>query len=424
VLLALHPIDHMACQTFTCFTPLTEKKPQVIIVDERRGIGARLPRSEVTGLAMGLLHVEHWAILSGGQTLMLVALGLLATHVLVSRVPPRALYGLWLLVFVRLVVPWTPSISPRALPWLGHAWTVVADLWSPRPVAPRLLDPFEPLTGRPLEWAFIIWAIGVVVILSIRGAANWRWYRRIRRARPVDLTQSAGIATIPVFETSAVDRPVQVGVIRPRLLVPASLLQGLTEDEWSHVLLHEGSHARHRDLTVLWLVQTVCAFYWFNPAVWLALTRLSEARELAADYDALHALSSPTAARDYANTLVHLLDEPDGHPPMWSTTAGIGSTFAVYHRRVTQILRYGRPRQVWPAVLAAVVMLTVGISVGIPPLRPLIRTTFSLTPIASSPTPGRDEVYLGAGTQGWLGRSGTRTKSGELDPGLLGGHER
>ena len=56
--------------------------------------------SEVTELDMGLLHLEHWAIILGGQTIILVALVMLANHFLVSRTPPRWIYGLWLLVFV------------------------------------------------------------------------------------------------------------------------------------------------------------------------------------------------------------------------------------------------------------------------------------------------------------------------------------
>jgi beta-lactamase regulating signal transducer with metallopeptidase domain len=199
---------------------------------------------------------------------------------------------------------------------------------------------------------------------------------------------------VPVLETPAVDSPLLVGLIRPRLLVPAGLLGRLTEDEWTHVLLHERSHVRHGDLLAQWAVDTVCTLFWFNPAVWIARRGLAAARESRADLDALHALPAGAGPHAYAQTLIKMLEEQATgfRPP--STTVGMGSTARGYERRLGAILHASRYRRRWPAIVVALVMIGISMSAGLGPRHAGHRTSIALVPHSAARPRGTVAIYL------------------------------
>ena len=94
--------------------------------------------------------------------------------------------------------------------------------------------------------------------------------------------------------------PMTWGSIRPRILLPREALAWPAERR-SSVLLHELGHiGRHDSLGTL-IAQAVCALYWANPLVWIALQQMRLAQEQACD-DLV--LCNGGAATSYAHTLL------------------------------------------------------------------------------------------------------------------------
>ena len=108
--------------------------------------------------------------------------------------------------------------------------------------------------------------------------------------RPVRLLQSERAVT-----------PMTWGWRRPVVVIPAAA-SGWSRERRSVVLRHELAHIRRGDVVTQMLARSVCALYWFNPAVWFAAYRLRVERERACDDEVLRL---GTRASDYAN---HLLD--------------------------------------------------------------------------------------------------------------------
>ena len=111
--------------------------------------------------------------------------------------------------------------------------------------------------------------------------------------------------------------PMTWGWRRPVVVVPAAA-SGWSRERRSVVLRHELAHVRRGDFVTQMLARSVCALYWFNPAVWFAVYRLRVERERACDDEVLRL---GTRASDYAN---HLLDiARERHAPGLRASAAV-----------------------------------------------------------------------------------------------------
>ncbi|WP_390620289.1 M56 family metallopeptidase [Rubripirellula amarantea] len=105
---------------------------------------------------------------------------------------------------------------------------------------------------------------------------------------------------VPLLRCSDLAMPCAAGWFRPVVMLPDSAMDWPTE-RLRPVLLHELAHVLRRDLLIQSLAEVGRACYWFNPLVWLAVSRLRLERERACDD---HVLQSGFAATDYAQVLL------------------------------------------------------------------------------------------------------------------------
>jgi protocatechuate 3,4-dioxygenase beta subunit len=77
--------------------------------------------------------------------------------------------------------------------------------------------------------------------------------------------------------------PKVVGLVWPRILLPASALAGLSPSQLELVLIHELAHVRRHDMWVNLLERLAEAVLFFNPVVWYLTRRISTLREFCCD---------------------------------------------------------------------------------------------------------------------------------------------
>jgi HEAT repeat protein len=128
------------------------------------------------------------------------------------------------------------------------------------------------------------------------------------------LCERLGIArAIRILESTAIDVPLVIGAIRPVIVVPASLITGLTPLQLDMLLAHELAHIRRHDYLINLLQTVLETLLFYHPAARWISDRAREERENCCD-DIAVAICGGDAGQ-YTNTLL-VLEE--------SRNAGVG----------------------------------------------------------------------------------------------------
>jgi len=108
-----------------------------------------------------------------------------------------------------------------------------------------------------------------------------------------------------IYTSPALSSPVALGIIRPVIVIPASLYKVISDDELRSILNHEMSHILHKDQLSGLLQRVVLAIYWWNPLVYEISAEFSKAREFISDNDAMKEINP----RTYAECLFTLAEK-------------------------------------------------------------------------------------------------------------------
>lgn len=304
------------------------------------------------------------------SSILILAVALLRL-VLGRRIPARARYALWLVVLLRLAIPFSPiesSASAAALlariepgpapaapaapgPTAAAANTAAAVRESGAPAAPDA--PNAPGTPKlPAGALYLVWAAGSLAAGGWMLAENLRFARRLRAERtPLALPNgwdgSETACPLPVWRCAQLASPCLFGVLHPAIYLNDAACQSPDTLAWA--VRHERQHYLHKDH--IWcLVRCVClAVYWWHPLVWLAAALSRRDCELACDEGVTAALA-PEARLAYGRCLLALAPARGVLRPLAAT--GMSESAKQLKARLTAI-GSAHKTAVWAAALAA-----------------------------------------------------------------------
>lgn len=219
----------------------------------------------------------------------------------------RSALLLWLVVPFALVALTLPAPVQHIDPAAGNA--VVNPVISVDPLLPsvreRLVDAVPawaagagaPSVSRsvdPFPWLLSTWWAGVLLYAAVLVVSQRRLVRSLGRltAMPDGTYRSALRQTGPVL----------VGVLRPRIVLPADFEQRYPAAQQDLVIEHERCHLRRGDAQFTLLACGLRCLFWFNPLVHLAWPRFRMDQELACD--AVVLARNPQRRREYAEALL------------------------------------------------------------------------------------------------------------------------
>jgi len=337
----------------------------------------------------------------------------------------RAVDALWVVVLVRLLIPWTPQTPMAVLPAPAEVRSAknpvtlrsfvlggIQEQKTPLAMAPEWHpEPGSAVRGETVEW---IWLIGVAGVFGLSLVGALRAAPLVRRAREIsaDSMPMKVLASLPapvrglrILETDELKSPALCGWMRPAILLPPGWATNMAPEEMRCVLLHEFGHYRRGDVFWRWMFLVARAVHWFNPLVWLAEREMRVDQEMACD-EWVIAKGGDVDSQIYGEALLRAcrnltpmrITSP-GHATMAESSAGLA-------RRIRQIARM--KTHGWPAFAAtaalACVLFAIGSSSGVaqnppraaevPPANPPAESVPAAAP-ATAPSPraaGKEEA--------------------------------
>ncbi|GEM_PF-674360 len=337
---------------------------------------------------------------------VVIGLILILQKLLGRRLGPRWSHALWLVLLLRMVLPWTPpspvslfnlipaslqrdaarqttsSIPPEnAFRPADSAGTMegtsvaepaptesAAEPAKPRPQEiVRATSPPAPLLTAIRRMLPVFWLGGAILLGGYLVASNFALWRIIKREHPLveqpilelfeQCKSQMGVVTIVALVPSdEVKAAALFGFVRPRLLLPREMVDTASPDELRYIFLHELAHLKRHDIYLGWLTSILQVLHWFNPLVWLAFYRMRSDRELACDALVL-TRTEADESHDYGRTMVGLLGRFSRSRPL-PAMAGILESKSQLRRRITMIARFENNRYRWsPTSIVLIVAL-------------------------------------------------------------------
>ncbi len=295
----------------------------------------------------------------GAIPLMLVLLLLRAA--LKKRLPRKVFYIAWALVFIRLVVPFSPASEASIFNFLPHGSVIEREAGTAVvfvenngetvnfPVLSRedenpLVDlpsessaagesPRPAVVKSPVDRNLIfgaVWGFGAVALLLF-GIGGY--FAVLSKLKFESVPYVNNVLLSEMFKT-----PVVCGLIKPKIVLPLTLDTG-DEAKLASVLSHECTHIRRGDNFWRLLAAFTLYIHWFNPLVWVCYCAFIRDMEVSCD-EAVLAAAKYDIRSEYAESLISLAN--GGTSPLYGGALAFGESGI--KERVERIMNFKKAK--------------------------------------------------------------------------------
>ncbi len=394
-----------------------------------------------------ILHqVFQWVLVSSVKGGILVAVIIAVKSLVRTRLDANWHYVIWSLLFLQLILPWTPSsplsiyelfpatfvetaIHPDLKPGSGTELSnpvippkpLTSDDTASEPISSTVSSPLPevsepglpdttPLVYSLWEPAAWLWLAGITFFVIRIGIAEYLFRKKLKKSKLVfnldlravleDCKQLAGVSkNIILMETDALKSPALFGLFRTRMLLPTGLAGNLTSGQLAHIFIHELVHYKRRDIAVNWISGALRALHWFNPLIWYGFNRCQDDQELSCDALAVRYLK-PEVVQDYGRTLIRVLEFAGPQPSQLLSTVGISGGESLSKRRIKMIKLFRKPSFKWTLVGIAAIIAVAFVAMTLPNVNdPAAKPGFSPSKNQGSSTKPAGEKETGSEVQ-------------------------
>lgn len=294
---------------------------------------------------MGLISIIfHWVMISSLEGSLIICMILLIKFILKNRQGALWHYCIWLILILRLMIPYLPESSISIFnvfnPAVNNLYPIqsntskvskIQNMQIPHTVLAqqnsKTQNPVHDISYNIVNNSngtlnskteiMLLWLIGVIIFAVYIAFINLKLLSKIRKSKYLNdesINQilegcKAGMnikVKIRIMLTDEIHTPSLFGIIAPVLLLPSDIINKVSKDELKHIFLHELSHLRRKDNVISWIVVCLKAIHWFNPIIWYGFYKMHEDSEMACDAKALSYMRSEEQIQ-YGFTIIHLL---------------------------------------------------------------------------------------------------------------------
>lgn len=321
-----------------------------------------------------LPHFFDWLIETSLMASILVGFILCIKILFRNKLTPRWQYMLWIVLMVRLLLPWSPDSSYSIYSLLSYRSSVsevipknmpatenIVNIESDRKVELESNPKMVTKTSEPevevsseqqttfslYKIALYVWLAGVIVLAYITFRTNRRLYSYIKKQPDITNEQVVTVfnrckqsmkikKAVSLRLAGKIASPTVFSFFRPKVLLSKKHMKVLNEQQLQYVFYHELAHIKRNDVAVNWIMYSLILLNWFNPILWYAYFCMREDQELACDAYALTFIDKEEQIA-YGHTIITLLQHYSYQVP---SLANLSRNKRTLKRRIVMIKKF------------------------------------------------------------------------------------
>ncbi|MBK5496033.1 M56 family metallopeptidase [Bacillus sp. TH13] len=321
-----------------------------------------------------LPHFFDWLIETSLMASILVGFILCIKVLFRNKLTPRWQYMLWIVLMIRLLLPWSPDSSysiyslfsyrssvseviPKNMPATENIVNIESDrkveLESNSKMVTKTSEPEVKVSSEKqttfslYKIALYVWLAGVIVLAVITFLTNRRLYSYIKKQPDITDEQVATVfnrckqsmkmkKAVSLRLAGKIASPTVFSFFRPKVLLSKKHMKVLNEQQLRYVFYHELAHIKRNDVAVNWIMYSLILLNWFNPILRYAYFCMREDQELACDAYALTFIDKEEQIA-YGHTIITLLEHYSYQVP---SLANLSRNKRTLKRRIVMIKKF------------------------------------------------------------------------------------
>lgn len=160
----------------------------------------------------------------------------------------------------------------------------------------------------------VVWFMGVVGVSGFYfiGNRKLKTIKRFSEPPPKELitifNECLGSTNLKckvrLLQSEIIKSPISFGYKVAYIVLPKNISQETPQAEIEHILLHELTHIKHKDILVNLCLCAEQVIYWFNPIIWWAFSKMRCDREAYCDWSVLNTYNTDDERLNYGDTLL------------------------------------------------------------------------------------------------------------------------
>lgn len=340
-----------------------------------------------------LSRLFNWVIETSIMASILTILILIVRTLLRNKLTPRWYYLLWMILIVRLLLPWSPDSSYSIYSILSYGFGVSVQSQSFDSLVNQSEEEKTGILGKkgangderhpailtlkennyiPTQndnqmnnrisfhtVALYLWLLGILVLSLVTYFVNRRLFKNLQQNPVITDKRIIGIfhncqksmsvsQRIPLLLNEKISSPTVLGFIKPKILLSSVYVNRLSDQQLRHIFVHELTHIKRRDVAFNWIMHGLLIINWFNPILWWAYISMREDQELACDAYALTFMVEEEKIL-YGHTVISLLEHYSNYYQMPSL-ANLSRNKRNIKRRILMIKEFNKKSYRWSAL--------------------------------------------------------------------------
>ena len=212
----------------------------------------------------------------------------------------------------------------------------------------------------------LIWLLGVAILVTFTIIKTLKFHMDLKKQKlcsnekilqlvsncKKDMSIKSKILIISDKNSSS---PAIFGFINPRLILPKEVCDKVNYDELRYIILHEMAHLKRKDTIIGFVISILQILHWFNPILWYVFYKIRQDREVACDAFALSYIDSNDYTK-YGYTIIKLLENHKRCNGICGVQCIVNDKHGL-KRRITMISLFKKNSYKWSAITIVLLIL-------------------------------------------------------------------